>query len=488
MMEAVKWYDQYTYDEAVEKARRANLPLLLDFYSGSSLACRQLEEATYSNEDVIRAIVSKTVPVRVHVEGGLPNWPTACLVSSHIFIMSQTVQLISTEGDIVHKFLGAPRHTRRGKGASTVHEDIPGHLPADLFLNQLDIGLAKADLFAQKYDRAEAQLLAIAKLADGLAQEEARYWLPIAASKGNYPESDDYMQGKARELLPREVERFCLALVKQPDANLLLDWQGSDGIGSWAGYTDCLREVALSIIQALVDLDIAVTAKRAACGLPLTQAQHILKHAHISYRELQGSMLGLTGSEVDRLHFGEHRSLGKQRTIRNNMVHCVLSEFWAHAPAIRSTLRWLRGGARAVSDATCTFEEYGEPPVNFGPLAELKEISEARHSDLIDEFKDITDQELDAPTGWWEPDPVTVRFRLNRLGWHLQDHDSVVETICERIGRVRSETERLTKRVYRALGAAEGSMIGLSAAERSDAFAEVTALICNRTKEVQRPA
>jgi hypothetical protein len=114
----------------------------------------------------------------------------------------------------------------------------------------------------------------------------------------------------------------------------------------------------------------------------------------------------------------------------------------------------------------------------------LLQTWEQRHEALVEEFSMITDEELDFAQSWWEGSSVSIRFRLNRLGWHLQDHAAVVETICERIGRVRSETERLAVRIFMALGAAEGAMIGLPAAEKRALFQDAVALLRSKSDEL----
>jgi hypothetical protein len=131
------------------------------------------------------------------------------------------------------------------------------------------------------------------------------------------------------------------------------------------------------------------------------------------------------------------------------------------------------------------WNKYGPPPANFGTVADLLQTWELRHNELLEEFAGVTDAELDFARSWWEASDVCVRFRLNRLGWHLQDHAAVLETICERIGRVRTETEHLAVRIFTALGIAEGAMIGLSGEEKGSLFSNALAALRLKGDELQ---
>jgi hypothetical protein len=487
----IAWHTQFDYDHAVSLARKTNKPILLDLYSESDKGCRALNEHVWSNPLVIEKVSRATVPVRIYVDSEEANPITNAVVGSHIFIWSQTVQLISPDGDIYHKFLGAPRHTRLDLGYTRVHHDVVGHLPVEEFLAQLQLALGKESLARGDYELAVERLVVVGALGGlrSLAREEAAYWLPIAESHGVYPRQDARRVTKNKDALPRSVERLCEALKQIPDSELMLDWHGSPGPDDWEKYSDCLREVVFGVYQELIDAAHAVSDRRDRQGRPLTTAQRILKYHQIAYRELQGVTVGLSGEELDRVHLRENRSLGKQRTIRNNLVHCVMAEWWAHSPQIRGTLQAKRNGAAAsVGTAEETMVRFGEPPNNFGNIEELIERSEDAHRALIDEFQNITDDELEARAQWWENRPISVRFRLNRLSWHLHDHRTVIETILERIGRKRTETERLVTLLYRALGEVEASLIGLPREEQDRLTAKVLQFVEGRALEIEHLA
>jgi hypothetical protein len=482
------WFTHDRYEQAVATSAATDKPILIYFHSKSCGGCNRLASEVLASERVQLAIAKSAVPVWIEVEAGRADPRLSALVGSHIFIMSPVVQLISSTGDIFHKFLRAPLHTRLDLGYTRVHHDVAGTIDPQQFLSQLTLGLAKGDLSNGNFARAGEELAALAaQLPDALAAAEVAYWLPIARSGGRYEEdAQPHSDLHALSEIANEVRRFCSLIGGIPDTELMADWPGKRGHGGWAHYTDCLREVCLGVYQTLLDAGNRATTERLAHGNPLTQAQLIMRDWQTSYRTLQGTLHGLCVYDWDRQHLHENYSRGKQRTIRNNVVHCVMAEFWAHGSAIRRTREIFAGAANdGAEPVDATWRKFGPPPVNFGTRSDLFQTWEERHEALVEEFATVDDDELDFERGWWEGSGVSIRFRLNRLGWHLQDHAAVVETICERLGRARSETERLMVRIFTALGSAEGAMIGLSAETKRSLFAEAIAQLRGKSEEMQ---
>jgi len=486
MINQIPWLTHDKYDTAIAQSAESGKPILIYFHSSGCTGCRTLAENTLSDKAVIEPILNQTIPVWVEVESDKPDPRISELVGSHIFIMSPTLQLISSTGDIYHKFLGSPLHTRLDLGYTRVHHDIEGELPVNEFLAQLDVAMGKWNLFNNQYATSSQFFNKVLRESkrETLSHKEADYWNDVAKEAGTYPEDQQHLTFASAAPLAAEVMKFCQILQTIPDSELMIDWKG-EPIKGWEHYTDCLREFVFGVYQALVDFSIETKIALRKDARELTKAQEILREWQISYRELQGTLVGLKGRDLDRQHLGVNFSLGKQRTIRNNVVHCVMAEFWAHGSSVRQALAGIRNG---ISEKTATtkqpvvetWEKYGPPPFNFGMMAQLLDVSESKHKVLIEEFVDVTDEELEKGYGWWEGTPVTIRFRLNRMGWHLQDHAAVIETIAERIGRVRSETERLAARLYSALGRIEGELVGLPEAEQLTITKDIVEIVKER--------
>lgn len=487
----INWIHHDFYTRAIEQSKSTGKPILIYFHSKSCGGCNRLVDTVFNDPQLISAVTGSTIPVWVEVENPEPNPRVSELVGSHIFIMSPVLQLISSDGDIYHKFLGAPLHTRLDLGYCRVHHDIDGDIDAKEAISQLSVGLAKQAMVSFNYSTAESLLRKALDThsPDSVAAKEAEYWLPVAQTRGQYPDDSLPEDGIAQTPIAREVRRFCNTLVQVPDHELMVDWPGIPGDGGWVHYTDCLRELCLGAYQMLLDVATEAAQKRAAQGQSLSRAQMIIRDWQVAFRDLQGSLIGLKGSEYDQQHLHQNYTLGKQRTIRNNIVHCVMAEFWAHSPAIRSTLEVSRSNIeqpRKVSPALVNWEKHGPAPSNFGSIPALLTLWEKRHQQLVEEFSGITDAELEASRNWWEDSPVSVKFRLCRLGWHFHDHAAVVETICQRIGHERTETELLAKLLFNALGRAEGEMVGLPREEQEKLFSSAARQLKDRSDELSR--
>jgi hypothetical protein len=485
----IDWTLHTNYSKAIESSKSTGKPILIYFHSESCEGCKRLETSVFNDLQLIAAVTNYTIPVWVEVENPGPSPRVSELVGSHIFIMSPVLQLISSDGDIYHKFLGAPLHTRLDLGYCRVHHDVPGDISANDTVAQLSIGLAKQAMSSFHYCAADSLLRkALTQSAPGsVTTQEAEYWLPVAQDRGRYPEDVMPAEAIAQTAIVSEVRRFCEILVQVPDQELMADWPGAQGEGGWVHYTDCLRELCLGVFQMLKDVATEAGHERAAQEQNLSRAQMIIRDWQIAFRELQGTLIGLNTTEYDQQHLHQNFTLGKQRTIRNNIVHCVMAEFWAHAPAIRATLEASRSSSNykaGVSPTLTNWEKYGPPPHNFGSIQSLLTLWEKRHHQLVEEFSGISDTELEATLSWWEDSAVSVRFRLCRLGWHFHDHASVIETICQRIGHERTETELLAKLLFNALGRAEGEMIGLPRETQDRLFSNATYQLKERSDEL----
>jgi hypothetical protein len=92
----------------------------------------------------------------------------------------------------------------------------------------------------------------------------------------------------------------------------------------------------------------------------------------------------------------------------------------------------------------------------------------ARLDGLVDEaieaYAGIDAGQL-AVAGRWSGLPVTVDFRMGRLGSHIREHTVQVDKTLAMLGRVPTEAERLARLVAATYGRLEGLVIGRAAAE-----------------------
>ena len=95
-----------------------------------------------------------------------------------------------------------------------------------------------------------------------------------------------------------------------------------------------------------------------------------------------------------------------------------------------------------------------------GPLAGIQSYHKALHERVLSEFAGISEEELAAPSIYWEGQEMSLRFRLHRFDSHLRQHIVQIEKTRTGIGHPPSEAERLLRLIYSALAEVEGITIG----------------------------
>jgi hypothetical protein len=113
------------------------------------------------------------------------------------------------------------------------------------------------------------------------------------------------------------------------------------------------------------------------------------------------------------------------------------------------------------------------------PLSELLAYYATLHSRIVEELSTIDERELGQGAYFWEPDPMTIRFRLHRFGSHLLQHKVQIEKTLLALERTPTEAQRLLRHIEGALAEAEGWSIGAAAPgmeAQQEAAAEIVAL------------
>jgi hypothetical protein len=95
-----------------------------------------------------------------------------------------------------------------------------------------------------------------------------------------------------------------------------------------------------------------------------------------------------------------------------------------------------------------------------GPLAGIQSWHGAFHERVLREFADISEEELAAPSMYWEGHEMSLRFRLHRFDSHLRQHIVQIDKTLEGISHSPNEAKRLLRLIYAALAEVEGTTIG----------------------------
>jgi hypothetical protein len=480
MAQAVRWHGAHEFSQLLSRSADEGKPVLLDLHSPECSGCGNHDQSIYSNPAIAEQIEKYTLPVRVETTN--PDRTSTDIINNHIFIWSPTIQLLAPDGTRYHEWNGAPRRTRLSVGYQSVFHDTAGWLTPELFEAQLLVARGKAALRKQKYREAMGLFAATVEQHpnDKIAVAEAARWLGVAKSGGAIPDSFDGQLLTTVSPLARAVERLAQVVAKLPDSVLMRDWIGRPGPGDWHWYSDCLREVVLQAYQELCDFGVEAERERALHGPVQTSTHRLLAQHRFAYREFQSLFVGVPDAVLDET------PLPWERSIRENLAHVILAEWWAYRPQILHALdRGRQGLDPEVMPATDTVAQHGEPVGTHETLGELLTRYERLHTQNTLDYSGITEDELGIRSAWWENGPVDLRFRLKRYVWHPRDHAVTIDKILDALGHRRTATQRFASRLFSGLGTAEGPLIGADGLLASR-YADLTDTLEERANEAEK--
>jgi DinB superfamily len=274
--------------------------------------------------------------------------------------------------------------------------------------------------------------------------------------------------------LSQSVENF---------ASLMLPLSEKDLEGEWIWKDHDEEGIRFAFFVTLQELrDLAVTL--ASLRPKPTPAQHILSQYHAAYMDLQAALLGLSNEDAERA------PAEGEWSIQRAYAH-ILSTDINFTIVVRYALEKHRAGTwspEKYSDedadrrAGLSDEEY--LALIKGPLAGMITYDRELHQRIIEDFRKITNQELDLPSTFWEETRFPIRHRLQRYEAHFVQHTVQIDKTLAAIGQAPTESKRLLRRIFAALAEAEGTMIG---AEKTDeaAILATASSISERAKEIE---
>jgi ankyrin repeat protein len=249
------------------------------------------------------------------------------------------------------------------------------------------------------------------------------------------------------------VKQLAAATHALSDADLEQPWR-------WRAHEEGVRFALLGTYHELRDLAVTLAHRRAQEGPPLALAQRVLAPYHEAYRELQALLLG-----VPTVRYEEPPAPGEWH-LRDILTHMINTErtFFTlvhYGLARQRTSEELSprlpdGEVQRVVDSS---EEFAAVWRDGSP-GDLLDYYERLHERALREFSQITDEELQGPSVWWEEQELSLQYRLHRFDAHLRQHTVQVETTLEAVGQENGDARRLLRLVYRALAQVEGALLG----------------------------
>jgi hypothetical protein len=254
--------------------------------------------------------------------------------------------------------------------------------------------------------------------------------------------------------LARAVQQFASLMLPVPDSELDREW-------AWGAYdSEGVRFAFFRTYEELSKLAAKTMAERTVKGLGPSAAHWILAQYHAAYRDLQAVLLGLGPKEAEKAP-----SEGEW-PVRRVVAHIVGADLGFYV-AVRYALdRRRTGDGRPAEipdgewDTLLGQEVSSIEAILGGPLPGIQAYHQALHERVLNEFAGISEEELAAPSTYWEGQAMSLRFRLHRFDSHLRQHIVQIEKTRTAIGGPPSEAERLLRLIYAALAGAEGATIG----------------------------
>lgn len=274
--------------------------------------------------------------------------------------------------------------------------------------------------------------------------------------------------------LRQAVEDFAALMLPLSEKDLERKWVWKDH------DEEGIRFAFFVTLQELRDL--AVTLSKLRPGP--TAAQHILSQYHAAFLDLQAALLGLSNEDAERAPAEEEWS------VQRAYAHILGTEI-NFTIVVRYAIEGHRAGtwtpdpfSDADADRLAGINDEEYLALIKGPLDGMIAYDRELHERIIEEFSNITDQELDLPSTFWEETRFPIRHRLHRYEAHFVQHTVQIDKTLVAIGQAPTESKRLLRNIFAALAEAEGMMIGVENMDEAAILATASS-VSERTREIR---
>ena len=212
--------------------------------------------------------------------------------------------------------------------------------------------------------------------------------------------------------------------------------------------------------EELRELAVRLRSERITQARPASSAQLILAQYHRAFWDLQAALLGMESGQIDQA------PAEGEWPVRKVLAHIIGAELGFYV-VVRYALERYRSGdgrpaeiGREAWEATSGMDEASLGSVMGGSIEGLRDYHKTLHVRVLRDFADVSDAELDLPSMYWEKEPMSIRFRLNRFDSHLRQHTIQVDKTRVAIALIPNEAQRLLRLIFAALADADGAVIG----------------------------
>ena len=231
-----------------------------------------------------------------------------------------------------------------------------------------------------------------------------------------------------------------------------------EGEWAWREYDDGVRHAFFRTYEELRGLAVII-ADRRQVSQPLTSAQRILAQVHQAQIDLDAVLLGVTDD------LGGTAPTEGEWSVQQTMRHIIGTERQFYGRIHYAVERQRSGTDRPLEMPEDELETFIGAHLNREalaplPLTAVRLAMAGLHDRILTELVDFSDDDLLAPSVWWEERPYDVRFRMHRFDSHLRQHTVQIEKILVALREGPSEAKRLARLVLGALAEVEGNLLG----------------------------
>ena len=244
-----------------------------------------------------------------------------------------------------------------------------------------------------------------------------------------------------RDQLSKSIYHWAQKTVFLPEVLLETPWE-------WQGYSEGIRFVFFRIIEELRAMAVdEVCSQLYAANHPSLAIQQLLLNYHSAYWDLKSVCLGISDEVSGKTPTENEWSLKKV------LQHTIDAE-WAFFGIFQYTYRFAgtREDWKKEKIPNSYFDQhfseeglYSEKEFE-GNLLQLLGLYEKLHCQIMMELSGMHDGHLQDNLYYWEPQPMTARFRLIRFETHLRQHTIHAEKTLSTLGFNRTnEVKQLVK-------------------------------------------
>jgi hypothetical protein len=255
--------------------------------------------------------------------------------------------------------------------------------------------------------------------------------------------------------LSQAVEKFASITKDFNEADLEKPW-------GWRSYDrEGVRFAFFRIYEELQELAVKLELERQDLGMPLTSAQRILGQYHVAFLDLQAVLLGVT-NEIEEVPPAEG-----EWSVREILSHIVRADIGFFVAVRYAVERHRYGDERPMEipdeawERISGLDEGAYTSLMEGSYENLRQFHKDHHLRIVDGFADLSEQELDLGSKYWEDEEMSIRFRLHRFDSHVRQHTIQLEKALSDLDLPPNESMRLLRLLYLGLAHCESKMIGL---------------------------